>query len=423
VNINTTDTRNLSVAEIEEFLKAPKPFEFSATNRKEAYKWIETALVRFEYRKLKRNHKGIVREYLKVMTGYSNPQIARLIARQRKEGHIVRKSYHRTKFKTLYERADIILLAKTDELFDFPSGPSLRQTCKRQYEIFHKEDFKQLSHISTGHVYNLRAHPAYRNTTRYFRPTPTTAVQIGERHKPAPDGRPGYIRVDTVHQGDDLELGKSVYHINFVDEETQWEMTACVPVISEKYLAPIFEVVLKLYPFIIIEFHSDNGSEYINKAVASILNRLKIRQTKSRPGKSNDNALVETKNNAVIRKEMGYLFIQKGAYKIINEYYHDWLNIFLNFHRQCAYPVITINSQGKRKRTYPPNNYKVPYEKLKSLPNAEHYLKPGVTFAQLDKIAYNQSDIDFKTEMNKARSTLFVKIKERYLRDSIRHIN
>ena len=136
MNINTTDTRNLSVAEIEEFLKAPKPFEFSATNRKEAYKWIETALVRFEYRKLKRNHKGIVREYLKVMTGYSNPQIARLIARQRKEGHIVRKSYHRTKFKTLYERADIILLAKTDELFDFPSGPSLRQTCKRQYEIF-----------------------------------------------------------------------------------------------------------------------------------------------------------------------------------------------------------------------------------------------------------------------------------------------
>ncbi len=423
MNINTTDTRNLSVAEIEDFLKAPKPVSFSATNKKEAYKWIETTLVRLEYRKLKRHQKGIIRKYIKVMTGYSNPQITRFIKQQRKGGHLTWKSYHRTKFNFLYERADIILLAKTDELFDFPSGPSLRQTCKREYETFHKEEFKQLSHISASHIYNLKNHPTYRNITRYFRPTSTTAVQIGERHKPTPDGKPGYIRVDSVHQGDDIDLGKSVYHINFVDEETQWELTACVPQISERYLAPIFETILGLYPFIIIEFHSDNGSEYINKTVSSILNRLHIRQTKSRPGKSNDNALVETKNNAVIRKEMGYYFIQKGAHKLINDYYHDWLNIFLNFHRQCAYPVITVNDKGKRKRTYPVDNYMVPYEKLKSLPNAEQYLKHGTTFAQLDKIAYKESDVDFKIEMNKARSILFVKIKERYLRDSIRKDN
>lgn len=423
MNINTTNTRNLNVAEIEEFINAPRPINFSATDKKEAYKWIETTLVRLEYRKLKRHQKGVVRKYIRIMTGYSKPQAARLIAQQKKEGHIIRKSYHRTKFRFLYERADIILLAKTDELYDFPSGPSLRQTCKRQYEMFHEDEFKQLSHISASHIYNLKSHPTYRNVTRYFRPTPTTAVQIGERHKPAPDGKPGYIRVDSVHQGDDIEFGKSVYHINFVDEETQWEMTACVPQISERYLSPIFETILTLFPFVIIEFHSDNGSEYINKTVASILNRLNIRQTKSRPGKSNDNALVETKNNAVIRKEMGYHFIQKGAHKLINDYYHDWLNIFLNFHRQCAYPTITVNSKGKRKRTYPLDNYTVPYEKFKSLPNAEQYLKPGISFAQLDKIAYNQSDVDFKTDMNKARSTLFVKIKERYLRGSIRKDN
>jgi transposase InsO family protein len=423
MKINISNTRNLSVAEIEEFLNAPKPFNFSATNRKEAYKWIESTLVRFNYRKLKRQEKGIVREYLAVMTGYSMSQIARLIARKWVEKHIIKKGYRRTKFKTLYERADIILLAKTDEIFDFPSGPSLRQTCKRQYETFHKDEFKQLSRISASHIYNLRDNPDYRSVTRYFRPTPTTKVQIGERHKPAPGGKPGYIRVDSVHQGDDIEHGKSVYHINFVDEVLQWELTACVPQISERYLAPIFEMILALFPFVIIEFHSDNGSEYINKIVAEILNRLNIRQTKSRPGKSNDNALVETKNNAIIRKEMGYIFIQKGAYKIINTYYHDWLNIFLNFHRPCAYPTITVNDKGKQKRTYPADNYKTPYEKFKSLPNAEQYLKPGITFAQLDKIAYSQSDIDFKTDMNKARTTLFVKIKERYLRDSIRKDN
>ena len=357
------------------------------------------------------------------MTNYSEAQLDRLVEKYLHTGYVKKKGYHRTKFKFIYERADIILLAKTDELFDFPSGPSLRQTCKRQYETFHKEEFKQLSHISASHIYNLKSHPTYRNVTRYFRPTPTTAVQIGERHKPAPDGKPGYIRVDSVHQGDDIEHGKSVYHINFVDEETQWEMVACVPQITERYLAPIFEMILELYPFVIIEFHSDNGSEYINKTVASILNRFSIRQTKSRPGKSNDNALVETKNNAIIRKEMGYHFIQKGAHKLINDYYHSWLNIHLNFHRQCAYPTITISDKGKRKRIYPVDNYTVPYEKLKALPNAEQYLKPGITFAQLDEIAYSQSDVDYKTAMNKARSTLFVKIKESYLRDSIRKDN
>lgn len=423
VKINISNTRTLSVAEIEEFLNAPKPVNFSATDKKETYKWIETTLVCLKYKTLKRQDKGIVKEYLKVMTNYSEAQLDRLVKKYQRTGYVRKQSYHRTKFKTLYERADIILLAKTDELFDFPSGPSLRQTCKRQYQIFNKENFKQLSHISAGHIYNLRDHPAYRNVTRYFRPTPTTKVQIGERHKPTPDGKPGYIRVDSVHQGDDIEHGKSVYHINFVDEVLQWEMTACVPQISERYLAPVFETILAILPFIIFEFHSDNGSEYINKTVAKILNKLRIRQTKSRPGKSNDNALVETKNNAVIRKEMGYIFIQKGAHKIINDYYSDWLNIFLNFHRPCAYPTITVNDKGKRKRTYPADSYKTPYEKLKSLPNAQQYLKFGITFAQLDKIAYSQSDVDFKTDMNKARTTLFVKIKERYLRDSIRQDN
>ena len=63
-------------------------------------------------------------------------------------------------------------------------------------------------------------------------------VAIGERRKPEPGGRPGYLRVDTVHQGD-LDGVKGVYHINAVDEVTQWQVVGAVEHISEAWLEPL----------------------------------------------------------------------------------------------------------------------------------------------------------------------------------------
>jgi hypothetical protein len=419
VNINISNTRNLSLAEIEEFIRAPKPIKFSATNKKEVYPWIESCLVRFRYKTLKRHEKGIIREYLKIITSYSKAQISNLVKRYKETGHIKKKNYIRTKFTATYQRSDIALMAETDKLFRIMSGPAMRIIYEREYEDFGNLEYKRLAEISVSHIYNLRNNFVYRDIIKTYHHTKPTTVPIGERRKPTPDGKPGYIRVDTVHQGDDPELGKSVYHINFVDEVTQWEVVICVPVISENYLAPALKAMLLLFPFIIIEFHSDNGSEFINYTVANILNRLHIQQSKSRPRRSNDNGLVETKNNAVIRKEMGYGFIQKGAYKLINDFYQRYYNTYLNYHRPCGYATIVTDRRGKEKIIYRPKDYMMPYEKLKSLPDAEEYLKPGITFAQLNRIAYAQSDVEFAREMRVARSTLSVKIKEQYLRDSI----
>lgn len=414
-----TSTHTLSLAEIEEFLNASKTIKFSAINKKETYKWIENETIRLQYRKLKRSKRGLVRKYFIKITGYSKSQIDRLVQQQIKTGHVKKSTYSREKLPTKYTRQDIALMAETDKLFRVLSGPAMRLIYKREYEEFGNFEFKKLSEISVSHIYNLRSNFIYRNIIKTYHHTKPVMVPIGLRRKPMPNGKPGYIRVDTVHQGDDSELGKSVYHINFVDEVVQWEVVVCVPVISEKYLAPALEAMLELFSFVIIEFHSDNGSEFINYTVADILNRLHIQQTKSRPRRSNDNGLVETKNNAIIRKEMGYGFIQKGAYKLINNFYQNFYNPYLNYHRPCGFVTVITDKRGKEKKIYKPNDYMMPYEKLKSLPNAEHYLKPGITFAQLDKIAYNQSDVEFARNMRKARSTLSVKIKESYLRDSI----
>ena len=56
---------------------------------------------------------------------------------------------------------------------------------------------------------------------------------------------------------------------------------------------------------------------------------------------------------------------------------------------------------------------KTPYEKLISLPNAQNYLRDGVTFEKLDAIACQFSDNQFVERMVKARNTLWESILNR----------
>ena len=72
--------------------------------------------------------------------------------------------------------------------------------------------------------------------------------------------------MDTVHQGDQ-NVVKGVYHINLVDEATHWKFIGTVPKITEHYMYSMLEKAITSYPFTIISFHSDNGSEFINHTV------------------------------------------------------------------------------------------------------------------------------------------------------------
>ena len=121
-----------------------------------------------------------------------------------------------------------------------------------------------------GHIYNLRKSDPYKRKRWLYDKTKSKSSSIGEGRKPDPNGKPGYIRIDTVHQGD-LDGEKGVYHINAVDEVTQFEVVCAVEKISEQYLIPVLEQLLNTFPFVILGFHSDNGSEYINQYVVALL--------------------------------------------------------------------------------------------------------------------------------------------------------
>lgn len=185
----------------------------------------------------------------------------------------------------------------------------IKKLCERAYEVFDEQEYERLSTISVAHIYNLRKTKRYKTHRCYYSKTNSKkGMHIGERRKPYNDGKPGYLRIDTVHQGD-LDGSKGVYHINAVDEVTQFEIVISVEKISEYYLIPALEIILDAFPFKIINFHSDNGSEYVNATVANLLAKLFIELTKSRPRTSNDNALAEGKNASVVRKTFGYGYI------------------------------------------------------------------------------------------------------------------
>ena len=104
-----------------------------------------------------------------------------------------------------------------DERHNTPNGLAMKKLCERAYWVLGQAGFERLAGISVSHLYNLRRSQAYlqqRTTLEKTRPKPSV---IGEWRKPRPDNRPGYIRMDTVHQGD-LDGHKGVYHINAMDE-------------------------------------------------------------------------------------------------------------------------------------------------------------------------------------------------------------
>jgi transposase InsO family protein len=404
MTITMNDSHLGSIVEIREFLKVSEALTFEGASLKEQYAWIETTLRRFRYASLRKKEKSIVKGYLRKMTGKSDAQMTRLIGRYRKRGKILPGGCGRHTFPTKYTPEDIALLVRTDNAHARLSGPATKRILWREYAVFAKEAYRRLKDLSVAHLYNLRGKRQYRSAALTYTKTQAVSVSIGIRKKPNPQGKPGYIRVDSVHQGDQ-DGEKGVYHINLVDEVTQWEIVGAVEKISEQYLATLLEELLDQFPFRIINFHSDNGSEYINKTVAHLLNKLLISQTKSRSRHCNDQALVEGKNGSVIRKHLGRMHIPQRAAEPINAFYREWFNPYLNYHRPSGFASVVRDRKGKERKRY--DTYLTPFEKFRSLKERAQYLKAGVSWEALLSLAAERSDTEHALRMQEKKSALF----------------
>ncbi len=143
--------------------------------------------------------------------------------------------------------------------------------------------------------------------------------------------------------------------------------------------------------------------------VAKLLNKLLVEFTKSRAYRTTDNALVEGKNGAVVRKHIGYGPIGAVHAEAWQKFYTAYFNPYLNYHRPCGFATVQTNGRGTRRRTYPADHYRTPYEKLLTLEDWQQYLKPGITAELLDRQAKKHSDTEAARRMQKAKLELLVK--------------
>ena len=411
--INMNETRLRTIEQVQQFLAGSQEIEFSAAGGdQERYEHISRVLRRFDYPRLRRADKGVILSYLRRTSGYSRPQLTRLVSRW--EGNRLasvplakRYSAPVCAFARKYSPADVALLVEMDTANADVCGPAIAHLLRRAYSVYGESKYERLAKLSVSHLYNLRKSAGYQAQRTSFTKTRPVVNSIGVRKAPRPDGRAGFVRIDSVHQGD-LDKVKGVYHITSVDSASQWEVVACVQGISEAFLLPVLHQILDQYPFVLRGFHSDNGSEYINKKVAEMLEKLRIEQTKSRSRQSNDNALAESKNASTIRKHMGYEHIPKAFAAPINAFYVETFNPWLNLHRPCLFATEVISTKGKVVKRYDPKGAMTPLEKLAQLALQKKVtFKKGYSLKALQDAALQQTDLAAAQHMHRAKAALF----------------
>jgi len=309
--IHMDESKLSTIEQLEAFLGASEQVAFTAHEGGTVrYAHISRVLRRFDYPRRNKRVRGVLLAYLRHTSGYSRSQLTRLVLRW--EGNRLAPAplakRYRVQFARMYTPGDVALLVEMDRAHEDVCGPAIVQLLAHAYSVYGNARYERLTKLSVSHLYNLRKSTGYLARRMRFTKTRPVWNTIGLRRAPRPQGRAGFVRVDTVHQGD-LDGIKGVYHITCVDAVRQWQVQACVQGISEAFLLPVLLLVTSQFPFEIEGFHSDNGSEYINGRVAVMLEKLRIEQTKSRSRYSNDNALAESKNASVVRKHMGYSHI------------------------------------------------------------------------------------------------------------------
>jgi hypothetical protein len=411
--INMDETQLRTIEQIEQFLDGSAEVAFTAHGCDvERYAHISRVLKRFDYPRCNKRERGVLLRYLQHTSGYSRAQLTRLV----KQWHANRlasipliKRYKApvAPFTRKYTALDIELLVEMDKAHEDVCGPAITHLLKRAFCTYGDMRFERLAKLSSSHLYNLRKSVGYQRLRVSFTKTHPVCNSIGVRKAPSPNGRAGFVRIDSVHQGDEDGI-KGVYHITCVDSISQWQVEACVQGISEAFLLPVLELVIAQFPFVIEGFHSDNGSEYINHKVAKMLTSLRIEQTKSRSRQSNDNALAESKNASVVRKHMGYAHIPKKYAQPINIFYQECFNPWLNLHRPCMFATSKINAKGKIVKAYKHKDVKTPLEALVLLNKLGLVkFKTQTMLADLLAQAKQKTDLAAAQEMQQAKHGLF----------------
>jgi hypothetical protein len=120
------------------------------------------------------------------------------------------------------------------------------------------------------------------------------------------DPPPGFMEADLVAHSGACASGSFVQTLVLTDVASGW--TECVPLLvrEQALITEAVSLVRRRLPFPLLGFDTDNDTVFMNETVAGYCAAENIAFTRSRPYRKNDQAFVEQKNGAVVRRLVGY---------------------------------------------------------------------------------------------------------------------
>lgn len=207
--IDMDETKLCSIAQLAEFLAGTLEVEFSGIDGSDTqrYTHISRVLKRFSYPRLGKRERGVVLAYLRRTSGYSRPQITRLVARwgeDRLAATLLNKRpcTSAIPFARKYTSTDVELSAQMDRANEDVCGPTVVHLLRRSNTVYGDTRYVRLAELSVSHLYNLRKSAGYQRLRKNFTKTRAICNPIVVRNAPKPHGRAGWVRIDSVHQGD-----------------------------------------------------------------------------------------------------------------------------------------------------------------------------------------------------------------------------
>lgn len=314
------------------------------------------------YRDSSKQEKSLLLDEAAQITGLHRKSILRIL-----NGRLSRKPRAKNRGKT-YGPTVAYAVRKIAKSLDYACAERLKPNLLWMAELLqsHGElrldnDLKEkLTTISVSTIKRLVKNSEHRAEKIAFRKAPSRPnsklkSSIPIKRIPWDTSMPGHFEVDTVHHCGGSAQGIYAYTLQLVDVASGW--SEIVPVYGNSFLAMKdgFDYLFARLPFPVLEFHPDNGSEFINKLLMKHWRELvpNLDVTRSKPYRKNDNRFVEENNNSLIRAYTGAsrfdTAAQLGALRELEELLWLYHNCFLPCMRLSEK---TISAEGKLRKSF-----------------------------------------------------------------------
>ena len=338
-----------------------------------------------------RAERGRILDEFTQLTGFHRKHASRVLRKGHSEGSGLRRR------RRIYDEATREALLILWEASDRVCGKRLRPLLPVLVEAMERHGHLQLAAVVRSGVLAMSAATIDRvlrerrgpRKGRGRRRSVASAIQRSvavRRFDGWDDPPPGYVEADLVaHSGPSLK-GHFIQTLTVTDISSGW--TECAPVLvrEQTLLAEVLAGVGKSLPFALLGFDTDNDAVFMNATVRDYCQSHGIEFTRCRPYRKNDQAWVEQKNGAVVRRAVGYRRYEGLAAAATLARLYAAMRLFVNYFQPSFKLAGKARDGAKvRKRYHAPAT---PYQRLLAEPRMTEEAKRRLeaVFATLDPV-------------------------------------